>query len=175
MKIITKKETFRRDVTEFLQHSNWIEQEYSDVALEDAEKAWVYIMKQKRVTVKEILQVHKILAKRIAPTIAGKLRTCDVWIGGEKKRYIDEDTLTFQLNNIFSAMLAFPGKTEDEKAQFTKNCHVFFEGIHPFEDGNGRTGRILYNWHRLQLGLPINIIHEGEEQFAYYLWFKKTI
>jgi len=58
------------------------------------------------------------------------------------------------------------------KDECTKQCHVLFEKIHPFIDGNGRTGRMVYNWHRLKLGLPIHIIHEGKEQFKYYKWFK---
>ncbi len=32
--------------------------------------------------------------------------------------------------------------------------HIRFERIHPFADGNGRTGRIIMNKHLLDLGLP---------------------
>lgn len=31
--------------------------------------------------------------------------------------------------------------------------HVAFEKLHPFMDGNGRTGRALWAWHMKQLGL----------------------
>ena len=31
--------------------------------------------------------------------------------------------------------------------------HVEFERLHPFMDGNGRTGRALWAWHMLRLGL----------------------
>ena len=50
-------------------------------------------------------------------------------------------------------------------------AHAQFETIHPFLDGNGRIGRILYNVHRLSMGLPLHIIHVGEEQQEYYKWF----
>jgi hypothetical protein len=29
------------------------------------------------------------------------------------------------------------------------------------------------NVQRLMIGLPLLIIHEGEEQFSYYKWFKQ--
>ncbi len=68
-------------------------------------------------------------------------------------------------------------KTYDRKnievCNFIKNSHIFFEKLHPFEDGNGRTGRILMNLQKLNEELPLLIIHEGEEQMEYYKWFKE--
>src|SRR6267154_4817348 len=31
--------------------------------------------------------------------------------------------------------------------------HVEFEHLHPFMDGNGRTGRAIWAWHMLKLGM----------------------
>ncbi|MBR1653021.1 MAG: Fic family protein [Alloprevotella sp.] len=36
--------------------------------------------------------------------------------------------------------------------------HGYFEYLHPFRDGNGRTGRLLSNWILLQAGHPLLII-----------------
>ncbi len=36
--------------------------------------------------------------------------------------------------------------------------HGFFEYLHPFRDGNGRTGRLLSNWILLHAGHPLLII-----------------
>ncbi len=44
--------------------------------------------------------------------------------------------------------------------------HGFFEYLHPFRDGNGRTGRLLSNWILLHCGHPMLII-EKEEREAY--------
>jgi Fic family protein len=41
--------------------------------------------------------------------------------------------------------------------------HGFFEEIHPFEDGNGRTGRIILNYILISNGYPLVII-KGEEK-----------
>lgn len=45
--------------------------------------------------------------------------------------------------------------------------HTKFENIHPFADGNGRTGRLLMNYLLLLLDHPPIIIHE-EDRRAYY-------
>jgi hypothetical protein len=52
-----------------------------------------------------------------------------------------------------------------------KNAHIRFERIHPFVDGNGRTGRMLMWWHERMLGLEPTLI-KAEEKEKYYEWFK---
>ncbi len=56
--------------------------------------------------------------------------------------------------------------------EWSQQLHVSYEKIHPFVDGNGRTGRMFMNWWRLTNGLPLLIIHEGDEQYNYYQWFQ---
>ena len=48
----------------------------------------------------------------------------------------------------------------DEQDIFTKiaRYHIEFEKIHPFEDGNGRTGRLLLNYEFLKNNLPPVVI-----------------
>ncbi len=43
--------------------------------------------------------------------------------------------------------------------------HILFEIIHPFEDGNGRTGRILFNYTLISLGYPPVILKEEKEKY----------
>lgn len=42
--------------------------------------------------------------------------------------------------------------------RFASLQHSLFEAIHPFTDGNGRTGRILTNYMLLSKGFPITIV-----------------
>jgi Fic family protein len=169
-----------RIVKEFLQHSNWIEREYSELAYKDALSAWKYALTllDKKVTVKDILKIHYELVKNIEPDIAGKIRNCDVWIGGKKKMFISEALLKEELKGICN-MMNRTFKNPLCQEEMVKITHVAFEGVHPFEDGNGRTGRILYNLHRLKFGLPVHVIHADYpeldgEQMEYYSWFKNN-
>lgn len=164
------------DVLEFLAESNSIEGVHTKEALDDAVEAWEYTVKQKKIGLKEILCIHKILMKRQAPAIAGKWRDCDVRIGGQRKWFVSEGLIKEEVQMVINYIeKTVPLYIGEERA--AKVAHVMFEDVHPFADGNGRTGRILMNWHRLQLELPILIIHadwpdEDGEQKSYYQWFK---
>lgn len=151
----------------FLEQSNFIEEEYSKEALEDAINAWEYAKKIKTLSIKDILEIHKRLMKRLNPRIAGKIRDVPVYIGGEKrdqtKKEIEEEL----------RLLCNPGIYPILSEELIKRWHIKFEKIHPFSDGNGRTGRILLNIQRLSLNLPLLIIRAGNEQQEYYKWFKE--
>ena len=187
---ITKKEI------EFLRESNAIEQEHSNQALRDATKAWEYAKKDFPKTKEEfaktyIPNIHYLLLNNLRPDIRGQYRTCNVSIGGKIKKFISISKFEEEMEAVFGIMIKINkllARDVDYRREITKginiikkkdlgklakDLHVAFEESHPFEDGNGRVGRILMNVHRLQLGLPILIIHEGEEQMEYYKWFEK--
>ena len=47
--------------------------------------------------------------------------------------------------------------------------HILFESIHPFEDGNGRSGRIILNYLLISKGLPPIIIKGDEKDRRLYI------
>ena len=48
----------------------------------------------------------------------------------------------------------------DDKLTAILDTHIQFERIHPFSDGNGRTGRMIMNYSLLQEGFPPLIIEK---------------
>lgn len=163
------KQKLENKVIEFLQHSNYIEREYSKKSLEDSKKAWVYAVENKdNFTVSYILEIHKVLMKRLRPNIAGKVRDCAVYIGYQLKPKVPEEELIKKISNWIESCIP----NEKSTYETIKEQHVTFEGLHPFKDGNGRVGRILMNIQCINAGLPIIVIHEGKEQYEYYKWFK---
>ena len=147
---------------EFLKQSNYIESEYSSKALSDAMHAWDFIRTSAGLNLQNIVHCHYIMMVDIDPTIAGRIRECNVWVGGCLKPFISVQLIKDNLNHLLEKIVM--NRIEPKAA------HIEFEYIHPFTDGYGRIGRILYNAHRLQLGLPIYIIKESEKE-SYYDWF----
>ena len=47
-------------------------------------------------------------------------------------------------------------------------AHVAYEDLHPFMDGNGRTGRMLWAWHMENLGIDPFWPHRGFLHTFYY-------
>ena len=183
------KQELTKDEIEFLSESNKIERESGEigsVAMDDAVKAWIYAKREfkknkGKLSIPFILGIHKRLLQRLALHYAGQIRTGAVMIGGEvrsqsKDEIIEEwGKLIEEWNNrIF--LTGNSSQTEKREKQikeyFVKTWHIGWEQVHGNFDGNGRTGRILMNLQRLELELPLLIIHCGKEQSSYYQWFK---
>lgn len=150
---------------EFLVENNAIEAVYDAKSLLNAAKAWEYGRRiRTRLGVSSILNIHYLLMNELRPDIAGKIRDCAVMVGSH---YCPPE-LPFALMQKMSNWidLYYNGVSTYQDA------HVAFEKLHPFEDGNGRVGRILYNLQRLNRGAAVHVIHEGAEQQEYYGWFK---
>lgn len=156
------------DLILFLKESNAIEDVWDEQSLTNAKKAWDYLIKQKELTTKNILRTHEILMKdKLDKDNLGHWRKQPVWIGGhEAKPWFAIPDLMEQWIKVAN----HGAKIKDEDV--AKNDHMHFESIHPFIDGNGRMGRILLNWQRVKVGLPILVIKEAEK-WGYYSWFSE--
>lgn len=146
-----------------IRNSNLIEG--IDDSLQDARSldAWEYIQKMKRLSMTSVLELHKgITIDQLLPKECGKLRKVNVSVGG---RTCPEPFLAQEiLYNWILDMRYWQNLGP-------KEMHVRFEKIHPFVDGNGRTGRMLMWWHEQKLGREPTLI-KFEERQKYYEWFK---
>lgn len=157
--------------TEFLLESNLIEGETSARALADAKDAWRYARSIGVMKLVDVRSAHRLLMRRLWPQIAGEVRDMQVMVNGREA--MDARDVKYELMQ-WCDELRFSSRTMtmEEKSDHARDMHVRFELIHPFQDGNGRVGRILYNWHRVGMGLPVHVIRHGTEQLEYHKWFE---
>lgn len=153
---------------EFLRESNAIEGVYDERSLAQAEKAWTYLMKRATLDLGVILKIHRILMLHmdLEDSQKGAFRTVPVWIGSSNCPTLHHELIRTALQGWCIGMNFGKSSKED-----WKKLHVEYESIHPFVDGNGRTGRMFMNWYRLRHGLPLLIIKADERQ-EYYKWFR---
>jgi Fic family protein len=95
-------------------------------------------------TAQAVMQMHEALMARSNPSIAGRIRTRPVWIGGHSPH-----TAKFvgpkpeHIQPLLDDLVAFSERFDIQRLAQIAIIHAQFETIHPFEDGNGRTGRAL--------------------------------
>lgn len=166
----------------FIWESNLIEGVKTEDAFNDSLSAWRYILKQvgdfEGIHIPAMLRVHSEVMRRLDPMIAGEFRQVNVTVGGHKT--VDFSSVPDRMQKwveLYSTIPTFGRSSTKEGleviAEHIRKAHIAFESIHPFEDGNGRVGRLLLNWQRVALDLPILIIYDKEKE-DYYNWFRDS-
>jgi Fic family protein len=93
-----------------------------------------------------ILAMHDALMRASQPDTAGRWRTEQVWIGGGAFGPRGADFIAPHHGRVaanIADLLAFARRTDVPTLPQIAIAHAQFETIHPFTDGNGRTGRAL--------------------------------
>jgi Fic family protein len=99
------------------------------------------------ITLDDLLGIHWVLMQRSAtPGIGGAVRTTQNWIGGSSYNpcsaaFVPSPPET--LDALLDDLLAYVNGDDHPALVQAAVAHVQFETIHPFADGNGRTGRAL--------------------------------
>lgn len=95
----------------------------------------------------EILAIHRRLMEQAPdPHVAGRLRTVQNWIGGNDYNPCGADFVPPPPEYVEELMIDLCRSVDDDLLPPLVQAalvHAQFETIHPFEDGNGRTGRAL--------------------------------
>ena len=108
----------------------------------------------------EIKQIHSLILRTIAVDEAGRYRRLDVRAAGTEYEY-PPHYLVEELMGDFVGWLDGDGRLL-HPVRLAAAAHLRFVSIHPFRDGNGRTGRLLMNLLLLRAGLPIVVISQGD-------------
>jgi len=171
-----REKSFEEQLQSFLIENNAIERIYDGDSLDQAGYAWNYLSSQDILSESAIKETHRIITlhQPIPFDQKGTWRNENVWVG----KYFAPDWYFIpklmdewirKSNRYQSADLSL-----EERDYLLQELHVEYEKIHPFIDGNGRTGRMFWNFLRLKCGLPLKIIREAEKHEYYRLFSPKS-
>lgn len=148
---------------DFIVHSNEIDKQYSangsyipgrepgDPMYVNMQSAWAFCeeiaaRENKEISISDVLKLHEIMTKDIdffeVHNASGRFRIYDVKVGGH---ICPPPYLLSDLMSIFVEQWNAELKNDGDPLRTAFYLHDMYESIHPFIDGNGRTGRLLLN------------------------------
>lgn len=144
--------------------------------------AFDYAITLKEVTIPEIIKINNIVNRSDIDKVEGFKKTNNDILGASftpvDKKMVPEEMqkLIYEYNQGFGICIldpfekgiAYNEKIERQYKIFEREAifHIRFERIHPFNDGNGRTGRILMNYNLLHQGMaPVLITDFMSEDY----------
>ncbi|WP_342591060.1 Fic family protein [Methanohalophilus levihalophilus] len=114
-----------------------------------------------------ILKLHEMCFKG-SKDFAGKLRDVEVIIRDGRGNIVHQGIPSGEIERELNELTSWYRENREEMKPLLLAAllHNQFEYIHPFEDGNGRVGRLLLNYALLQRGYPpINILLEDRGEY----------
>lgn len=108
-----------------------------------------------------IIAMHETLLGESHPEYTGRWRDQQVWIGGGPSN--SPHAASFvpphhdRVPELMDDLVAFAQRTDLPALPQIAIAHAQFETIHPFPDGNGRTGRALVHSMLHRLGITRNV------------------
>jgi Fic family protein len=119
------------------------------------------------VTVEGIADIHRALMTRYHPAIGGSIRDDQNWIGGNDYSPCGAEFVPPApqlVAGLLADLVTYCNERDSSALLQAAMVHAQFETIHPFADGNGRTGRALVHVVLRRRGLatryvpPISVI-----------------
>jgi Fic family protein len=111
----------------------------------------------------QIRNIHGMVMKGDDRHTPGRYRQENVVIAGASTTPPD----FLHLPQEMASLMAWYGASNDHPVARAAELHTRFVKIHPFSEGNGRTGRLILNVELLRAGYPITIIRK-DDRLDYY-------
>lgn len=105
-------------------------------------------------TEKNVLDIHAEVMADIDPKGAGLFRTNRVLITGT--RFIPPGNHKFA--ELIPTLISLANQPHPHPIIQAAEFHYNIVAVHPFNDGNGRTARLMMNYHLLRHGYPLAIV-----------------
>lgn len=112
-----------------------------------------------------IRELHQLVVKDTERDMAGKYRKTNVAILGSKHKPAPGFRVQEEMDNFIDWCNRNEKKLHP--IEFAAKLHHMFVHIHPFEDGNGRTGRLIMNLFLMRTGFPIAVILKSDRAKYY--------
>lgn len=127
---------------------------------------YIIVHATEKITEPHVKQLHSILKNNTSDSqkpwfAVGDYKRLANEVGGEET--VQPHDVHKRMKTLLAEYNANKHVTFDNILDF----HVQFERIHPFQDGNGRVGRLLIFWQCLQSGIVPFIITEELRMFYY--------
>lgn len=122
------------------------------------------VAKQAPLTEWQIRNIHMLVLKGIDDGQAGRYRQENVVISGANTVPPDFLHLPAEMAALVDWYAQAGAMNPVERAA---ELHTRFVEVHPFVDGNGRTGRLLLNFELMKFGYPPAVIRK-EDRLGYY-------
>lgn len=122
------------------------------------------IRNDEELTVSIIKDIHEKLTDRLQYD-KGQFKTDENYIKGAEFSTASPDQVPQLMDQLMGNLnyRVENADLEEEILQAILEAHIQFEKIHPFSDGNGRTGRMVMNYSLLQNNLSPLIIRKDDK------------
>ena len=148
--------------------------------------AFDFAMKLDKITVPDVIKINSIVNYSDPDKVDGFKKTNNDILSSSftpvdkenvpfemQKLFRDYETgFGLEIQNPYEANIPYEEKMKRLYTLFEREAifHIRFERIHPFNDGNGRTGRIIMNYHLLKQHLaPVLITEVLSDDYKKYI------